>query len=65
MRRENIAAESDRSMMRRRRITLPDGRYLIFYTFEDGQTQIAEPDESQTSRVEPKPVPVAEEEHGV
>ncbi len=50
--------------MNRRRITLADGRYLIFYTFEEeGESPSAERAEEKPS--EPQPVAEAEEERGV
>ncbi len=47
--------------MRRRRIIKEDGRYLIFYTFEDEPA----PPEANVQPPEPKPEPLAEEERRV
>jgi hypothetical protein len=51
--------------MNRRRITLSDGRYLIFYTFgeEEAETPSVVSDKEKPS--EPKAVAEAEEERGV
>ncbi len=49
-------------VMHRRRITLSDGRYLIFYTF-DGEG--AEHSSDKETMPEPIATPVAEEERGV
>ncbi len=55
--------------MQQRRITLDDGRYLIFYTFEDEGAQVASsaPDESSkgAAKESPNPKPQAEEERRV
>jgi hypothetical protein len=58
--------------MRRRQITLEDGRYLIFYTFEDETAADANSDgdaagaaESSERRVEPDAQPQATEEKRV
>lgn len=53
--------------MHRRRIKLSDGRYLLFYTFDDlpaprMETQAAV---EETSKPEPEPQPEAEEERRV
>jgi hypothetical protein len=45
--------------MQKRRVTLEDGRYLIYYTFEDEAPPQAE---AETKRPEPKAEPEAEEE---
>lgn len=65
MNQENSAARDEEEGMHKRRITLADGRYLIFYTFTDeGDAQAAESVES--ARPEPAaPEPVAEEERRV
>ncbi len=44
--------------MHRRQITLEDGRYLIFYTFEDG---VPADDETSRDADAPAPRPQAEE----
>lgn len=50
--------------MKKRRITLADGRYLIFYTFgEDGEPPVA--GEHSEPRPEPQPQPEAGEERHV
>ncbi|MDQ3686483.1 MAG: hypothetical protein M3430_12915 [Acidobacteriota bacterium] len=49
--------------MHRRRITLEDGRYLIFYTFDESQTP--PPSDAKTSSQQPDAIPVAEEERSV
>jgi hypothetical protein len=49
--------------MQKRQITLEDGRYLIFYTFED-----APPPAEEThgaAEIQPEAVPEAEEERSV
>ena len=49
--------------LHRRRITLADGRYLIFYTFDDEGAQPSQvTDERQP---QPEPEPLATEENGV
>jgi hypothetical protein len=53
--------------MHRRRVTLADGRYLIFYTFDEEAAP--EPSgknvETAAMRTEPVAAPQAEEERGV
>jgi hypothetical protein len=53
--------------MHKRQITLPDGRYLIFYTFEDEETQRAATSDAQDEgkRPEPDAEPEAEDERHV
>jgi hypothetical protein len=57
--------------MQRRQITLEDGRYLIFYTFEEETTASANSDgdagaaESSERRAEPDAEPQATEEKRV
>ncbi|HYO92214.1 MAG TPA: hypothetical protein VEQ40_11285 [Pyrinomonadaceae bacterium] len=51
--------------MTRRRITLADGRYLIFYTFGEAEAETAPDMKSEAKPAEPEPVPEAEEERGV
>ena len=58
--------------MNRRQITLPDGRYLIFYTFEDEpapqssqHAAAAEKEAGREEKREPKPEPQAVEERSV
>jgi hypothetical protein len=48
-------------MMHKRQITLKDGRYMIFYTFDDTETVVARPRE-QDATPPPKPNPVIESE---
>jgi hypothetical protein len=49
--------------MQQRRITLEDGRYLIFYTFEDEAAPPASGGEGERDvEVEPQAKPQAEEE---
>ena len=51
--------------MRKRRTTLEDGRYLIYYTFGDEPGAARAPEECEPQR-EPAPKrPVAEEERSV
>ncbi|HVF28900.1 MAG TPA: hypothetical protein VM943_11705 [Pyrinomonadaceae bacterium] len=50
----------DDSTMRRRRVTLEDGRYLIFYTFDDLETP--PPSDAKSSAQQPDTVPIAEDE---
>ncbi len=56
---EGGGASQASSKMRQRRVTLADGRYLIFYTFEQGAQT------SEGSKPEPTPQNVAEEERRV
>jgi hypothetical protein len=60
------AEEDEQMSMHKRRITLADGRYLIFYTFEDetAPTTSAE-SEQQSKRPEPDPSTEAEDERHV
>ena len=55
--------------MNRRRIKLEDGRYLIFYTFDDeggaGGSDAAERKRDEAPRRAPEAEPVAEEERSV
>ncbi len=52
--------------MQQRRITLDDGRYLIFYTFEDEGAQAATDEAREgAAQASPKPEPQAEEERRV
>ncbi len=58
-----MAVQGDVGELRKRRVTLDDGRYLIFYTFGDE----SEPREggSEVNRPEAEAEPVAEEERRV
>ena len=53
--------------MKRRRITLTDGRYLIFYTFEDEAAELGSADHAAEQRAPERPVeagePVEEKPH--
>jgi hypothetical protein len=51
--------------MQRRRITLSDGRYMIFYTFEEEDARAAAPQKPEEKRSEPEAEPQAEEERRV
>jgi hypothetical protein len=55
--------------MQQRRITLEDGRYLIFYTFDDegasSASSKARGEEESAKEVEPQAKPQAEEERSV
>ena len=50
--------------MQKRQITMEDGRYLIFYTFEDAPAH-AEEKRGAADAVEPEAEPEAEEERSV
>ncbi|HWT00274.1 MAG TPA: hypothetical protein VN256_08500 [Pyrinomonadaceae bacterium] len=50
--------------MQKRQVTLEDGRYLIFYTFEDAPPPAAEEKDGAGER-EPQAEPEAEEERSV
>lgn len=50
--------------MQKRQITMEDGRYLIFYTFEDAPPPAAE-EERGATEMQPEAVPEAEEERSV
>jgi hypothetical protein len=63
MSRENTNPDAVGSNMRRRQITLADGRYLIFYTFED--EAVAGLPGGEASHREPEVRPEAEEERSV
>jgi hypothetical protein len=59
-----MAEENEQKNMHRRRVTLADGRYLIFYTFDeqlDGASEVEGAGQG-TSRSEPDARPQAEEE---
>jgi hypothetical protein len=62
-----MAEENEQKGMHRRRITLKDGRYLIFYTFDEqpGSGQEVEGAGQDASRSEPDARPQAEEERRV
>ena len=57
------AAMPEDIAMHRRRITLEDGRYMLFYTFGDEEPPPAE--SAPTAGEEPRPIPQAEEERHV
>jgi hypothetical protein len=48
--------------MKRRRITLADGRYLIFYTFEDETPARTPLDEESAERSAPESLPATRQE---
>jgi hypothetical protein len=50
--------------MNRRQIEMEDGRYLIFYTFDDEPAPTAN-DDPEVGRPEPQAEPEAEEERSV
>lgn len=53
-------------MMHKRRITLKDGRYMIFYTFDDAETGEARPRELDAPPPPPAhPVIESEDERNV
>jgi hypothetical protein len=62
-----MAGEREQNGMHRRRVTLSDGRYLIFYTFEEqlSSGQEAEGARQGAGRSEPDVQPEAEEERRV
>jgi hypothetical protein len=62
-----MAEENEQKGMHRRRITLKDGRYLIFYTFDEqlGSGHEVEGAGQDMSRSEPDARPQAEEERRV
>jgi hypothetical protein len=62
-----MSKEDGPTGMQKRRITLHDGRYLIFYTFEDEPVPDASNDKETDARrrAEPDAVPQAEEERRV
>jgi hypothetical protein len=62
-----MAEENEQKGMHRRRITLADGRYLIFYTFDEqliSGLEVEGASEGARPR-EPDPDPQAEEERRV
>jgi hypothetical protein len=62
-----MTEENEQKDMHRRRITLNDGRYLIFYTFEEQVTSASETEGAgrNATRSEPDAQPQAEEERRV
>jgi hypothetical protein len=58
----NAADAAGRVFMQKRQVTLEDGRYLIFYTFEDAPPPAAE---EKRGAAEPQVEPEAEEERSV
>ncbi len=54
----------DAGEMNIRRVTLADGRYIIFYTF-DGAPTVSDGAGDQAKQREPDAQPVATEEHNV
>ncbi len=60
-----LMIDDDReSKLQHRRITLSDGRYLIFYTFGETQPALAYPD-TTAERLESTPQPETKEELNV
>lgn len=51
--------------MKRRQITLEDGRYLIFYTFEDEDNAVESSTDARSEGAEAEPNTGAEEERRV
>ena len=61
-----MTEQDEQEGMHRRRITLADGRYLIFYTFDEPTPAPMDVEaESAAARVEPEARPEAEEERRV
>ena len=64
-----MAEQDEQKGMHKRRITLADGRYLIFYTFDDAPApQVETPGaaDERASKSEPEPqAPQAEDERRV
>lgn len=60
-----MSEQDEQKVMHRRRITLADGRYLIFYTFDELPAPRAETQGDSASKREPAPKPEAEEERRV
>ena len=54
--------EQEKEVMHRRRITLKDGRYMIFYTFGDETAAAAAPAPSVEALPEAEPQNEAEDE---
>ncbi len=63
---ETADKQTSQSNMQRRRITLADGRYMIFYTF-DGEPAPSSISSSSKTNAESEPIvkPEAEEERRV
>ncbi|MDT5121971.1 MAG: hypothetical protein QOC96_1453 [Acidobacteriota bacterium] len=60
--------QSEQQGMHRRRITLADGRYMIFYTFDESpvaQTETQGAGDGASEKRESEPQPQAEEERRV
>ena len=63
-----MSEEDEQRGMHKRRITLHDGRYLIFYTFDDkgaGPSASADKETEEAHGREPDAVPQAEEDRSV
>lgn len=56
----NDKKNDNEGAMHRRRVTLEDGRYLIFYTFDGAETP--PPAGVEASSPQPDAVPIAEDE---
>jgi hypothetical protein len=52
-------------MMHKRQITLKDGRYMIFFTFDDDETGEARPPEQDTPPPPPGPDTESKDERNV
>jgi len=66
---ERASAKRTRESMQHRRLTLADGRYLIFYTFDEDAPAEVKPSDTPAQTNEPKREvdarPIAEEERRV
>ncbi|MDT5063098.1 MAG: hypothetical protein QOH63_3557 [Acidobacteriota bacterium] len=63
-----MAEENEQKKIHRRRVTLADGRYLIFYTFDEqlnSGRKVEGAGKGAPSRSEPDAQPQAEEERRV
>ena len=60
---KDMAGENEQTGMHRRRITLADGRYLIFYTFDEQVISGVGVEGARTRQSEPEPE--AEDERSV
>lgn len=63
-----IEQQNEQQGLHKRRITLADGRYMIFYTFDESPVSQAETqgaDAGAGEKRKPEPQPQAEEERSV
>jgi hypothetical protein len=60
-----MTEENEQKGMHRRRVKLSDGRYLLFYTFDDLPAPRAETQKAGEEASEREPQPEAEEERRV